>query len=281
MSINIWRYISIHELTAFAVLILLGSCTGETKKATPILDDENQEEYLIYQMDESTYKIPSPMELFLFLESNGGEFVKESLHDVSKQNAYMSRKDKSLNLGIYSADLAYSTVFGDFQQTLTYFSAAKSLATDLGLHEGFGEQITERIDKNLTNIDSLINITSDSYEEVNLFLEDQGLADILGYIVAGGWIESLYLSIQSTGTFHESNPLIERIADQQILLDNLLQFLRKYSENTQILEVITQLEELQEVYDQLYYNDDNTIITKEQFVAVSNKVIEIRETIIH
>lgn len=281
MSMKIGNHFYLFLLNTLFVSAIVISCTFDTKKAAPLVDDESNGDYLIYQMDETSYKIPSPMELFLYLEQNGAGFVKESMHDASKQSTYLSRKDKSLNLGIYSADLAYSTVFGDFQQTLTFFDAAKSLSSDLGLHEGYGEQIAGRIDQNLTNVDSLIDITTDSYDEATLFLEDQGLADILGFIVAGGWIESLHLSIQSVGEYQQTSPLIERIADQQVLLDNLLQFLRKYSENNQILEVVTQLEELQEVYDQLYYNDENTVITKEQFVAISNKVIEIRESIIH
>lgn len=268
------------SLLVIAPLIFVFSCQTDKKRSTTF-EEASTAETVIYPDDGTSYKIPSPLDLFQFLEQNGASFVKEAMNNPEKKATYLSRKTKSLNLGIYSADLAYSTVFSDFQQTLLYFSAAKTLATDLGLHEGFGEQMAERIDQNLTNVDSLINISADSYEEATLFLEDQGQTDILGLIVVGGWIESLYLSIQSVGRFNAQNPLIERIADQQILLENLMDYLKKYTENNQILEVVNQLEELQEIFDQLYYNDETTFITQEQFVAISNKTTEIRESFIN
>ena len=70
--------------------------------------------------------------------------------------------------------------------------------------------------------------------------------------------------------------VIERVADQQILLDNLIAFLKTNKDSEYIAKVLLSLEDLQEAFDELYFNDEETIITKKQYVNIVNKVREIR-----
>ena len=268
-------------LSVFIIWTFVLSCgcqsTKNKSKSIDIIDNEVLfENFIEIENLGVTYKIPTPIELFIFIEKTEAPYLNDKTHNTEKWNNYPSRKSQALNFGIYSADLAYCSVFGDFQATLKYFNAAKNLATSLGLHEGYGETIAQRIDKNISNIDSLIEISADSYYLANQFLEDQGQKDILGLILVGGWIEGLYLTIKSVDGVNIDNPIIERIADQQILLENLLGYLRNSENSKNISEVISNLEDIQEVFDELYFNDENTIITTTQFVNISNEVISLR-----
>ncbi len=275
---NILRVIGI-----FCFVLLASACSQNSSKnstAVNSIDQNMDETFMVIENDGITYKIPSPMEVFIFLNVNEAPFILEILHDPAKHQNYDSKKSKAINFGIYAADLAYTSVFGDIQQTLIYFNAAKILASELGLHEGYGQQMALRIDKNLNNLDSLLDITAESYNAANLFLEEQGLTDIMGIIIAGGWIESLFIAIKSVPDANIDDPLVERIVDQQLLLDNLLAQLYKNSDQKHVWSVIERLEELQVVFDQLYFNDQQTLITQEQFVLLSNKVTDIRESFI-
>ena len=229
---------------------------------------------------DAIYKIPSPMEMFLFLEQNSCPYVKEALHDPNQIGEYTTTMGKAINFGIYSADLAYSSVYGDNQNTLTYFNTARKLASELGLYEGYGEEIAERIDQNLNSIDSLIDISAESYDVMTLTLEDQGLSDVLGFILAGGWTESLYLTFESMDHLDMNSPIIERIVDQQILLDNLLAYLKHNNNTVNNQNLVSKLEEVQEIFDNLYFNNENVPITKKQFVDLSNKVNELRKNVV-
>jgi len=270
------------RLDAILLLLLLVSCSSGNNKNNGIAESNvNEEEFSkSISAEGQNFKIPTPIELFAFMNENQSPFIKEALSNPSSNSEYLNQKSKALNLGIYMADLAYCSVFGNIQETIIYYSAAKLLAEDLGLNEGFGAEMTLRIDNNLNNIDSLSNIALESYDDIIMFLEQQGLAEVQGLIIAGGWIEGLYLSTKSIDGLDTNNPIMERIADQHLLLENLLDYLNQYSENSNVLEVITQLEELLEIYDQLYYNDENTPITKEQLISISNKVDELRSLII-
>lgn len=267
-----------------AILLVLANCSGNSKKTrqnTLDIIDQMVDSIEIPAITEGViYRMPSPIDLFIFLEAKDAPFINEYLHDPACIQDYATQKSQALNFGVYSADLVYSSVFGDIQQTLIYFNAAKILASNLGLHEGYGQNMALRIDQNLNNVDSLIEITADSYNAAVLFLEEQGLNELMGIIMAGGWIESLYLAIHSLPQASIESPIIERIVDQQILLDNLLAQLHKFETNSDVKEVIRKLEELQEIYDKLYFNDEDTLITKQQLIEISNKVTDIRASFI-
>lgn len=274
----------IKNLFIFFLSVLILSCKSDAKKDKVDVKIENQTLYENFiEVDDAGihYKIPSPMEMFIFLERTKAEFQSSKTHDINKVSHYVSRKDQAINFGVYSADLAYCAVYADFQKTINYFNTAKQLASSLGLHEGFGEAIALRIDNNLSNIDSLMEITADSYQLANQFLEDQGQVDILGLILVGGWVEGVYLALHSVHGIDLNDPIVERIADQQVLLENLMAFLKKNETQNYISEIIEDLAPVQEAFDELYFNDEETLITQSQFVNITNEINVLRNMYIN
>lgn len=283
--LNFLKMVKLNQLVFLFIsiyfIIVLNSCqSGANKTANSIETQVLYENFITVENSGVNYKIPSPMEMFIFMNRTGSPFLNYKTHKVEKCNDYLSTKSKAINFGIYTADLAYCAVFGDFQQTIIYFNTSRLLANSLGLYEGYGAKIAERIDKNITSIDSLLEISADSYYLTNQFLEEQGSDDVLALILVGGWIEGLYLAIESVNGIDMDNPIVERIADQQLLLEGLLGYLRNNESSKNITEVIQELEQLQEVFDELYFNDENTIITVNQFVNISNEVISLRNSYI-
>lgn len=280
--INLNKPIYLFIVSCLVILIYPACQSGKNEKDKSDIIENNvlYENFIEVENSGINYKIPSPMEMFIFLNKTGSPFLNYKTHKVEKWNNYLSTKAKAINFGIYTADLAYCAVYGDFQQTIVYFNTSRQLANSLGLYEGFGAKVAERIDKNITSIDSLLEISADSYHLTNHFLESQGQGDVLGLILVGGWIEGLYLAIESVGGINMENPIVERIADQQVLLENLLGFLQNNDSSNNIKEVIEELKPLQEVFDELYFNDENTIITQKQFVNISNEVISLRNNYI-
>ncbi len=265
----------------YSILLILQSCQTNKSKSDTIENQVLYENFIEIERTGVNYRIPSPMEMFIFLKKADAPYLNYKTHKTNKCINYISKKEKAINFGIYSADLAYCSVFGDFQQTIIYFKTVKQLADNLGLHEGFGKKMATRIDKNLNSIDSLMEISADSYYKANMFMEEQGQTDIMCLMLVGGWIEGLYLAIESVNNANTNSPITERIADQQILLENLLEYLQNNQNSKDLSSIIQDLEQLQEVFDELYFNDENTIITKTQFANISNEVISLRNTYIN
>lgn len=277
-------YTHIKKCFLFAFVVLLGvttSCVSDSSKKLDheAIDKAIEDDYTDLEASVINFKIPTPMEVFSFLEYNGSGYIEEAPSDPDYHKNYVTQKAKALNFGVYSADLAYCCIYEDFQNTITYFNVAKLLASELGLNQGYGNEMATRFNDNLTNIDSLADIAAQSYYEANAFLEDQGLANLLGYILIGGWIETLYLAIETAKEDPLSSPSYERIADQRFLLENILAFVKVNSLETEGSDLFQNLKNLELLFDELNFNDEHTVITKKQFVDIANKTTEIRNII--
>ena len=76
----------------------------------------------------------------------------------------------------------------------------------------------------------------------------------LSLVVAGGWIESLYI-VTSLGKYEPNSPLVNRVADQKYTLENLIEFLKKYESDASVASVLVQFKELLADYDKISEKD--------------------------
>ena len=263
----------------FPVAVLLSACSGEGSKGNQEQTDSVVSEEVI-KSENTKYKLPSPVELYLLLREAKAQFNLDAMNNVDKVANYLTSTQKAINFGIYASDLAYCTVFEKQQETHTFFKILKILATQLGVTEGYDNAIVSRIDKNLYNSDSLYQITSDSYWEVCNYLEENGKANVLAPILMGGWVESVYLSINSVDKFDANNEIVMRITEQRYLLENLLDYLKTLHKDPETEKYIKMLVELQSSFDKLYDNPDNILITRDQYKEISQKVKAIRSEMV-
>jgi len=256
----------------FITVGMLISCKQTSQENQNLLIDSVE---TTSELQKTAIKVPSPIELYIFMYNSKTKFLKEHLNPIDNYNKYNTKIKKALNLGVYSSDLAYCTVFKQNKETFAYFSVAKKLADDLGLTEGFDENIVKRIDANMNNSDSLYQITNDSYSTAILFLEQQGKEDLLPLMITGAWIESVNLAIKSVEKFDPENEIVVRIADQGLLLENILEMYKYVKTDPEFTSIINKLLDLQSSYDKLLDNT-NVIITKKQYEEIVNKVKAIR-----
>lgn len=278
-------------------LVLLTSCGGDD----PIIEEAIEEvvEDVIPEGNETYYQIPSPDEMFGFVKESGLEFNGELLNPIQSVDNYTDPQMQALNFGIYSADLAYTAAYEEFNETTKYFGTIQKLAEPIGLSSAFDKSLIERVQKNLDNADSLVAITNTSYFAVVDYLDQNEQGDKLGIIAAAGWLETVYV-VANTIDYDKDKAAVDRLADQKLTLDNLLDYLDKYKSNEDVNEVIGWFNELATVFETLEEEDSGTgisfkkkddgkmvlgggssvTISKEQFNAIRDKVNEIRNNIV-
>jgi hypothetical protein len=280
-------------------LVMFTSCGGDDPIEEPVEDvvEETTEEP---KENETYYQIPSPDEMFGFIKESGLEFNGELLNATQNVSSYSDPNSQALNFGIYSADLAYTAAFEEFDKTIKYFGTIQKLADQIGISSAFDKALIERIQKNLDNADSLVAITSTSYFSVVDYLEQNEQGDKLGIIAAAGWLETVYV-VANTTDYNKNKAAVDRLADQKLTLENLLAYLEKYSDNTNVNELLSSLKELESTFSVLAEEDSGSglsfkkkddgkmvlgggssiKITEEQFNAIRDKVNEIRNSIVN
>lgn len=260
-----------------AFLFIAVSCASDGDNNDNSSDNQDSltvEENTTSQM-QTNYRIPSPVELYLYMNDEGALYNFEMLNNVENVSKYVTTKQKAINFGVYASDLAYCTVYEKPQKTFLYFETAKQLADEMGLMEGFDEIMAGRVESNMESTDSLYQISNDAYHDACAYLERENKEDVLGLILAGSWIESLHIAFNSVKEFKADDPVVVRIAEQRFLLENLIDYQYQLGDLADP-EVVEQLESLQAEFDMLYDNPDDVVITQKQYDAIKEKTAELR-----
>ncbi len=228
------------------------------------------------------HAVPSPMEMASMLKRTGAQYDANLLNDVKNVNSYNTARSKALNLGIYGAGLSYASVFNQNQESIIFLSCTKKLADKLGVSKAFDEETIERMEANVDNRDSLLNIVSETYYLLDAYLKENGREHISAMVIAAGWIEGLHISTSvARGSEAPSEELMTRIADQKISLGNLIDLVEAYNTDNKLEEIHSDLLALREVFNStvqtekgetaLQTAEDGTAVigakTKTQFTA--------------
>lgn len=263
----------------FAFALIIHSCGGGSKKDDNSTDTTNVKEDTVVvkkNKEKNTfYKIPSPAELFVFLKEEKTIFKTTSLNPSANVSKYNTTDSRAINFGIYAADLAYCSMFEKNQQTAEYYAVAKKIADELGLIEGFDKNITKRFENNIQNSDSLYQIANEAYWTAYSFLENEDKTNILPFIIIGNWIESVYIAIKSIDEFSPDDKVVQRVADQDLVLDNLLAYLNLVDNKEDIEDLILKIKIILRTFEERYDNDDKKL-TKELFEKIDSKVSSLR-----
>ena len=263
---------------AAGFLFYLGACTPEDSQemTEESVEETNAPADEPKSMGEEVnrkvfYTIPSPLELTSIIKKAGAKFDKSVLNSTENMSKYVTQTSMALNLGVYGADLSYASIFEQTQETMHYFAAARKLADELGITSAFGESTLTRVQNNLDNKDSLVAIISDSYWETDAYLKENKQSSISGLVIAGGWLEGMYVSCKLAEKTKSNTDIIARIGEQKLTLDNLIAMLSSYKD-PEVVEVVADLYALKEAFDpvEIIYNRQAPTVDKEAKVTTLN-----------
>ncbi len=248
-----------HFLIApLAASLMLVSCGGDKTEGGDEMSgvDSLKTEIHTEQITETFFQVPSPGEMLNFIKTVGGKNNKNVsfLNSPDNQKNYTDNKAKALNFGIYSCDLSYCSIFEIGSEALKYFKTVKQLGDQIGVSSAIQPEVLKRLEGNVANPDSLTLITDDVYFSSFETLENSKQGPTLSLVVAGGWIESLYI-VTSLGKYEPNSPLVNRVADQKYTLENLIEFLKKYESDASVASVLVQFKELLADYDKISEKD--------------------------
>jgi hypothetical protein len=140
-------------------------------------------------------------------------------------------------------------VFNQNQESIIYLSCAKKLADNLGVTKAFNDETIERIEANVDNRDSLLNIVSETYYMLDAYLKENGREHVSALVIAAGWIEGLHISTSIAASEEApSEMLLARIADQKMSLDNLIALVKAYNTDNQLDDVLTDLRTIESAF---------------------------------
>ena len=247
-------------------------------------------------------QIPSPLEISVLLKQSGSRYNEQILNDPKNISSYNSNFSKALNLGIYGTDLGYTNIYEQNQDGLAYMAAIKDLANGLNIGQFFELETIKRLATNSSNLDSLLLITTQNFNDINHYLQEQDRANLSVLFLTGGWLEAMHIVTEVASNDPSNKALQETVGEQKIILENIMLLLSFYSDVDQNMKqlhenmkplheeynkvdiITTYRESSMEIIDGVMVIKDNSSsevkITPENVENIKNNIKSVRQNII-
>ncbi len=244
-------------LTAGLFLVLFVACSSGNKSedqafAETLNSVDLDAEVLSGEVNDILNRIPSPLEISMLLKESGRKYNGAILNAPDNVSRYNTNYKKALNLGIYGTDLGYTNIYEQSQVGIRYMSTIRDLANELNIGQFFEMETIGRLVSNSKNLDSLLLITTQNFNNINSYLQSQNRSHLSVLFLTGGWLEALHITCEVAKSSPENSQLKETIGAQKIILDNILHLLSFYKENDRNLAALLKdLEALKQAFDKV------------------------------
>lgn len=280
------------KLLGILLIFLVTSCKSDKSKddTVQVSSDElvadSTVTHGIQSVKQIFYSLPSPLETALILKRSGAKYNEEILNPVENLSRYNTNKSMALNLGIYSTDLSYASLFDQTQATIKYMTASKKMAEGLGILNAIDNSVIQRLEENINNREVIMETISETFLNTNSILEEDDRVAIGSIILVGGWVEGLYIATSLVDNVKQTdNELVDRIVDQKFSLETVLNLLNQNIDNNDIKDVYNDMADLKKIYDEIQIsvsevevvpNNQNSVTTlrSKNVVSVSPAVFE-------
>lgn len=275
-------------------LLIFAACRSDRQKENDFSKEFEVPDSVIYEgeleiseqaMEEIVQNISSPVEIAALIKAVGVPYSKDYLATTDYVDNYNTNFKKAIGLGIFGADLGYQNMYNKTGAVIDYISAIKSLADGIRVGQFFDFTTLKRLATNNQNLDSLMYISVQNFNQMDRYLRENNRSNLSSLIVAGVWIESMYL----LGEVIKESPnaeLSEKIGEQKIILSNLMLLLRNYERDPTFKDLIKDLTEIQEIYREVTITyekgepeaveEDGMLVIKQndkQYIEISNETL--------
>jgi hypothetical protein len=215
---------------------------------------------------------PTPFEVTELLNKAGATYILDISNPIGNIDKYTTIESKSLNLGIYGADLCYAATYNKKQETTNYLSVIQKLSEKIEIPNVYDKNTTERINKNFDKKDSLVGICTIQFTNSNNVLIKSGRSNISTLSIAGGVIEGLFISTQLASFAKDNSGIKKVISNQKDTFKKLVLLLSQYKDDKEIQNISLKINDLNSIFDNI-----NGVMSDNQLKDLSAKVEAIRK----
>jgi hypothetical protein len=271
------------------LISVIVSCSSKTSNSAGTANDTNATDSNSVKRDSIAvnngsipifYNMYLSVELSTLFQSIGVSYNPVLLNSPDKTSRYETTTQKSVNLGVYAVDLSYAKYFDQFNLAGKYLNNMQKLSSELGIPNDKFTVSLKRIENNLANKDSLVKIANDIYKTSENYLKQNDRGSSAALIIAGGWVEAVYIASSLVKKGSTDNELIDRIAEQKHSVKDLVSLLNAYKNEQYVRNLLVKLNDLSASLERLEINKENMDITYKQLAELSVKITSIRKNFI-
>ncbi|MDF1549724.1 MAG: hypothetical protein P1P88_17990 [Bacteroidales bacterium] len=255
-------------LITFAVAAsLIFSCSGgsDTDQEQDSIIDLNSLDTGVIITDGSTeiiYLVSTPGEIVEVLNESNLGFKVGLIHDFTESENYLVQSSQAINLGIYSADLAYCAYYDELNSSANLFVAVQDLCKKLEVSYLLESIQLNRVKNNLHSPDSIKRLSKEYNKKIyDHFLENKK-ENLLSLISLGGFIESLYLATNNIENFEPDSEISRLLAEQKYTFEVIRDYIVQQKGDDQISFVLDDIKKLDSFFAEVKPTSDEKTTVK-------------------
>jgi len=264
-------------LVAVMIVTVTGaySCKnrGETKnqKKINMVELENLEQ----KIEENVYPLPTSAEVIKKLADMDLGYILGSTNPPDNARNYVESYNRSVNLGVYGADLSYATLYNMQQDVIDYLSAIRILALEQNLSKIYDESLYDRIKANFDNRDTLVTILTSAFDNTYSYMVDAGQANLALLMVGGAWVEGMYLTLAVSESGGHLSGFESVLLNQKKSFELFEELSRPHAEDPLVARLLAVVQPVRDVYATL-----GTSLTMENIEAMKKAINAVRSELI-
>jgi hypothetical protein len=220
--------------------------------------------------------MPDRKIILKLIEENKIEYNPQFLNDPNSVSKYSIEFYKAVNLGIYGSDLSIANSFDQTQESMVFLKCVNSLAVNIGVNNAFDQLMFDRMEANRENKDSTLEIITNAFKKADQILKINNRPATSAVILAGSWIEGMYVSCQMAQTIN-SEKIIKTIIDQNESLKNLIIMLDASNLAPETEYIVTDLKSIREAF---IVAEANTVHDLETIKTINERVTALRTKLV-
>lgn len=262
-----WKLMS-KLMFVVALSLVFASCNNSAKQKSAAAEEEIKQD-----IEEYVYPLISSFDVTAMLSEIEATYIVDIANDAANVEKYFTEQSKAVNLGVYSADLAYATTYNQKAQIQAYFKAIETLVGDLNMNAAVSKDLASEIENNLDNKEKLVELITDLTEGAYSYLNKQGRKEISYLILAGSAIEGLYLTTHISENTLQNPKIVETILYQKEPLQKLEVLMAEFKDTELTGSVYANIQKINEVFGM---EEGTTAFTQDQLEVLNQLLDQVR-----
>jgi len=264
-------------LVAVMILTVAGtySCKnrGETRKQKEINTDELQA--MEQKIEENVYPLPTSAEVIKKLTDMDLGYILGATNPSDNSGRYVDSYSRSVNMGVFGADLSYSTLYNMNQDVIDYLAAIREMTLEQNLSKIYDESLYDKIKNNFDDRDTLVTILQEAFDNTYSIMVDADQENLALLMVGGAWVEGMYLTLAVSESGAHLSGFESVLLDQKQSFDLFLEICQPFTDDPLVSRIITAVQPVKDVYETL-----GTSLTMEQIEILKKAVNSVRADLV-
>ncbi len=147
--------------------------------------------------------------------------------------------------------MSVSGMFNQSQRMVDYLNTLKGMTQRLGIIKVLDEDVLAKLERSDLSRQEALNVISEVYMNTNQYLTENNRRNVATMVMAGAWVEGLYLALNLLNPDKLNSDIVERIVAQKLSLATLMNIIDGMNANDSDKD-LTYIHSRLEIISQLY-----------------------------